>query len=223
MKRIGIGAFLANAIVYLAIVAFVFAVLYRDFVPSEMKFEAYGLTIVPYVYLVPLFYIALLVQRNMSAARGFGRFADWLISMTMLVIIGLAVASWAKLPFVEAAVEDFETAVGITFETARSDYKLAIVLIFGTIALADVLGRDILGIGRGGRTVSIGSDSAFEISAKPRIKLPTPWELELPGGHVVPFVPNKEQLGRFETEMRRRLPAPGPGGPVLASPSASVT
>ena len=218
MRKIGIGAFLGNAIVYIALVTFMAVVLYRDLEPNAtMEFDVFGLAVRSEVLLVALFFVDLLVQRKLSAARGTGRFVDWLISMMMLVVIGPAIAQWWSVPYVDPGIDWLSALLGVSLDSAPSGFKWAAVLIFGIPAVLDVLGRDILGIGRGSRVVSIGADSTFEVSARPRVKLDSPWELELPNGRVMPFVPNEQMLERFEREVARRLPAPGAGTPPASS------
>ena len=219
MKNISPGAFLGNAIIYLAIVAFVAVSLFSGLVLGEtvMSVNLFNTMVHPIVYLVPLALVAIWTQRSLSATRGLGRVIDWLISMAMLIVVAAIVALWAKLPYADVVVKEVEARLGVALQVIPSTYKLAVVLIFGIPALFDVLGRDILGIGRGGRVVSIGADSTFEVSARPRVKLDSPWELELPNGRVMPFVPNEQMLERFEREVARRLPAPGAGTPPASS------
>lgn len=147
MRNISFGTFLWNAFWYLVITGLVAEVLFRDYV-LDFHFGMFGATLPAVVYLVPIAFVAYLVQRALARGHGWGRFADLAISAIMLAIIGIAILVWVGVPIVVGALANFAADVGVKLSTEPNDYKLATVVIFGAITLFDVVGRDIFGIGR---------------------------------------------------------------------------
>jgi len=158
MRAISFGAFLWNAFWYLFVTGFVLAALFDGYV-FDLNIGAFGATLPTVAYLFPLAFIAYKTQGALSRARGFGRFADLVISVVMLAAIGSAITLWVGIPFVVGIITALTSAIGVTLSSEPNDYKLAVIFIFGPLTLADVVGRDIFGWWRQSRMFSGATSS----------------------------------------------------------------
>lgn len=143
---ISTGAFIGYAIAYLVITATVAAILYGSYV-----FEVPFMKVPPVVFVLAGAVLAYIVQHRLSAATGLGRFADLIVSFSMLVVVGVYIAYWSGIPIVHHVADLALTVVksfGITIVETTTEYKNAVALFFGIAAGMDVFFRDILGIGR---------------------------------------------------------------------------
>lgn len=157
-KNIGLGKLTACIFLFALIIAFVAETLFQDYV-FDLGFSIFGVSIDALVYVFAIAALGYKVQQWLSQAYGGRRVVDTLVSIVMLVIIAAAVATWTKFPVVQMAVAWVTNMIGYPINTTPTGYKIAIALIFGSLALLDVLGRDILGIGRrssGGQSWSLG-------------------------------------------------------------------
>jgi len=150
MRNISFGAFLGNVLAYMLLVAFVTVSLYTAFVLGEtvMQVHFFDTKVDPIIFLIPLALFGIWTQRNLSAASGFGRFVDFVVTLSMVLVVALACLLWADVPAIQEIVTTRLSEFGVTISTEPSVYKLAVVLVFGLPGVANLLGRDILGIGR---------------------------------------------------------------------------
>lgn len=149
----GWGSFAIRAIGYLVLTHLAAAVLIRGY-KIPITFDALGVTIPPLLYLVAAAFVAYRLQSGMSAAYGGGRFVDFIVSIPMLAVVVVAVLMWIGLPPIAGHVSAFATYIGFPPVARPDEYMVAGAILFGLVALYDVVGRDIFGFGR--RSALIG-------------------------------------------------------------------
>lgn len=145
--NLGFGNFVANAVLYLLITVFVAAVLFRDVV-IQFQIGAWETTIPVILYNALIAFLAYKVQHRLSAAYGGRRVADLIVSMPMLLIVITAVAVWMGVPLIKDAPSTVASWLGTQISEAPTDYKTGTAILFGLVALWDVLIRDAFGVGR---------------------------------------------------------------------------
>lgn len=146
-RNIGWGKFIACVILFAMITVFVVETLFQNYV-FDPGLSVFGVAINPLVYVFAIAFLAYKVQQWLSQAYGGRRVVDTLVSIVLLVIIAAAVAIWTKFPIVQTVLTTVTGWIGYAIESTPNSYKLAVALIFGVLALLDVGGRDLLGIGR---------------------------------------------------------------------------
>ena len=188
----GWGVIFWNGILYVIITIFAAAVLFRAYV-LPLDLGVFGVKVPPIVYLAAIAFIGYRVQHHLSAAYGGRRVADLIVSTPMLVVIALSIAVWAGLPIVQTVALAVSSWIGYPIESTPNEYKLAAVIFFGIAALLDVVGRDILGIGR-------RSQYAFPEAGSVALSSVPP-EGGYPPGHEPKLLPSRTGLAEYVAEM----------------------
>lgn len=149
-KNISVGRFMVFAGLYLLITLAVSGILYLDYVYDIGS--AVGVGLEPILFVIALALGAFLLQRALSGAYGGGRVADFIVSLPMLLVTGVAFLLWLDIPVMQDFATAFSSSIGVEIVFTPNSYKRTTMLLFLAVALWDVVIRDILGKGRRSRS-----------------------------------------------------------------------
>ena len=156
-----LGTFFVCLLLFVFITVSVSEALFRNYV-FDPHFVMIGVPVHPLTYAFALAFVGYLLQRLLSRTFGSRRVIDLLVSSFMLVLIAVAFGVWMKLPVFNWLVLNITSLFGYQVDPNPNEYKLAIALIFGALAVID-FGRDFLGIGRRSSRAGSSLDSDTRI------------------------------------------------------------
>lgn len=211
--------FILCVAIYLVLIVWVIAALYFGYVPDLNVPNVHPLVVAAAGGL-----LAHEIQRMLSRSRRGRAAIDRIVSITMLVIIAVAVVvMWWQFPLVRHIVGFAAEQVGRIFGAPLlvevNDYTVGIVAFFGFPTILDVVFRDMLGIGRRRRSLGdidiVGDEANIDTTVNVRV-----WFRNLLTGerelmeNVPPVL--AERLNRYYRSMR---PAPPPPAPAPVPPT----
>ena len=116
-KNISLGRFTLLAGSYLLITLIVFSILFRSY-----SFDL-SIGVERVLQLVFMAFVAYKLQAALSKAYGGGRVIDWLASLPMLIVTGVAFLLWLNIPVIQSAIMSLTSNIGLEIAFAPDEYQ----------------------------------------------------------------------------------------------------